>query len=107
MITSPSQRATARQSELLLDARGPSRFGRFVQGKQLRGNGRQIVRLDAALRKHLLGCGRRRHRVFPPRVERKMSDHLGDLARLHAVVERNADVVPIVWLRAMRMLADA
>ena len=52
-----------------------------------------FIDIDVALNKHVFCHCDGRHRVRPARIERQMCDDLGNLRRLHAMVEREFEVI--------------
>src|SRR6266516_659273 len=74
-------------TELLPDALRPVRLRGFVERQQRRGRGGQLVRANLARGKHVLRHRDGRHRIRPPRIESQMRDGVGNLGRLHAIIE--------------------
>src|SRR5207244_13129317 len=62
-------------------------------GKTRRRWRRKLIRTDLAPGEDIFRHGDRRRGVRPAGIEREVRDDLGDLARLHAVVERQVEVV--------------
>src|SRR5207302_8611915 len=80
-------------TELLFNARCAFLLGSLVERKERRRSVRKLIGSDLTLGKDVLGDRYRRHGIRPAGVKRKMRDDLRNLARFHAVVEREVDVV--------------
>src|SRR5205814_189679 len=80
------------RAKLTADTRDAVSFRLFVERERRGRSSREPIRPDIARSKHIFCCYDRRHSIRPARVERQMRDHLGDFARLDAIVERKIDV---------------
>src|SRR5882762_958345 len=79
-------------AEVVADLSGSLSLGFFIQWKQLVLRGWQLIDADSALVKDVLRHRDSRHRVRPSRVKSKMSNDLGELTRLHTVVQCQREV---------------
>src|SRR5882757_9883436 len=80
-------------AKLLADTRRPLRLRRLVEEKLRTGSRRKLVGADVAGLEHVLRRGDGIHRVCPAGVERQVRDDFRQFGRLHAVVEREVEIV--------------
>jgi hypothetical protein len=92
-VTGVLHHSRRHRADILLNTGRALRLGGLINGKK-RTRGRwKLIGSDSTLAKHIFRHRHRRHGIPSAGVEREMRDDLGDFAWLHAIVEREVEVV--------------